>query len=175
MTRISDKKIFGGLAAVSLGMLAGALVLGEIFRLQPCYWCNFQRLLYMVLAFLGICGALLPGWRRLWALLSGLTALGGVFAAGKQSWMQYAPQDAVECGFGDPTLVEQLVDWLSGLWPSMFMVTGLCTEKDWTFLGLSLANWSGVCFFVLFCVSLWILFRRNEKRWDEQWDDRWVR
>jgi disulfide bond formation protein DsbB len=109
---------------------------------------------------------LLPGWRRPWAALSGLTALGGVLAAGQQSWMQFAPQDAVECGFGDPTLVERLVDWLSGLWPSMFMVTGLCKEKDWVFLGLSLANWSGVCFILLFCVSLWLLFRRDDKkRW----------
>ncbi|MDR1936006.1 MAG: disulfide bond formation protein B [Candidatus Accumulibacter sp.] len=160
--RISHRVVFGGLAAVSLGALSGALALGEVFRLQPCYWCNFQRLLYMMLIFFGLGGAVFPGWRRPWALLSGLTALGGVFAAGKQSWMQYAPQDAVECGFGDPTLVERLVDWLSGGWPSMFMVTGLCKDKDWIFLGLSLANWSGVCFFALFCVSLWLLFRRGK-------------
>lgn len=158
--RISDRRVFGGLAVVSLGLLAGGLALGEAFRLQPCYWCNFQRLLYMVLACVGLGGALLPGGRRLWALLAGLTALAGVFAAGQQSWMQYAPQNAVECGFGDPTLVERLVDWLGNLWPSMFMVTGLCKDKDWVLFGLSLANWSGVCFFALFCVSLWALFRR---------------
>jgi disulfide bond formation protein DsbB len=140
--------------------LAGALILGEIFRLQVCYWCNFQRLLYMTLAFFGLCGVLLPGWRRAWALFLAATALGGVYAASQQSWMQYAPQDTVECGFGDPTLVERVVDWLSGLWPTMFMVTGMCKEKDWVFLGLSLANWSGVCFFTLLCVSLWLLFRR---------------
>ncbi len=148
--RISDRGIFGGLAVVSLGLLAGGLALGEAFRLQPCYWCNFQRFLYWVLACVGLAGA----------LLAGLTALAGVFAAGKQSWMQYAPQNAVECGFGDPTLVERLVDWLGSVWPSMFMVTGLCKDKDWVFLGLSLANWSGVCFCVLFGVSLWALFRR---------------
>lgn len=160
--RISDRGVFGGLAAVSLGSLAGALVIGEVFRVPPCYWCNFQRLLYMMLIVFGLGGILLPGWRRVWALLSGLTALGGMYAAGTQSWMQYAPQEAIECGFGDPTLVERLVDWLSGWWPSMFMVMGLCKEKDWVFLGLSLANWSGVCFLALFCASLWVLFRRNE-------------
>ena len=158
--RISDRGIFGGLAAVSLGLLAGGLALGEAFRLQPCYWCNFQRFLYMVLACVGLAGALLPRWRRPWALLAALAALGGVLAAGEQSWMQYAPQNAVECGFGDPTLVERLVDWLGSVWPSMFMVTGLCKDKDWVLFGLSLANWSGVCFFALFCVSLWALFRR---------------
>ncbi|MDR0577505.1 MAG: disulfide bond formation protein B [Candidatus Accumulibacter sp.] len=166
--RISDRKIFGGLAVVSLGSLAGALILGEAFRLQPCYWCNFQRLLYMMLAVFGLGGTLLPGWRKFWALLSGLTALAGVLAAGRQSWMQYAPQDAVECGFGDPTLIERLVDWLSGWWPSMFMVTGFCKDRDGVFLGLSLANWSGVCFLALFGVSVWLWFRREKRGW-------WVR
>jgi disulfide bond formation protein DsbB len=157
--RVSDRWAFGGLAVAPLGLLAGALVLGEIFRIHPCYWCNFQRLLYMILAFFGFCGVLLPGWRRAWSPLLAATALGGMLAAGRQSWMQLA-EDAVECGFGNPTPVERLVDWLSGLWPSMFMVTGLCKEKDWGFLGLTLANWSGVCFFALLCASLWILFRR---------------
>ena len=160
---ISNRLALGGLAAASLGLLTAGLTLGELFRLQPCYWCNFQRLLYIVLAFLGLCGVLLPGRVRLWSLLAGVVSLGGVFAAGKQSWMQFAPQDAIECGFGDPTLIEQLVDWLGGLWPSMFMVTGLCKEKEWAFLGLSLANWSGVCFLALFLLSLWMLFRVNNR------------
>jgi disulfide bond formation protein DsbB len=158
--RISDRWVFCGEAVVSLGLLAGALILGELFRLHPCYWCSFQRLLCMALAFLGCCGMLLPGWRRVWALLSGLVTLGGVYAAGRQSWMQLA-EDAVECGFGDPTLVERLVDWLGCLWPSMFMVTGLCKDKDWVFLGLTLANWSGIGFLMLSGASVWMLFRRS--------------
>lgn len=162
--RISDRMVFAGLAAASLALLATGLTLGEVFRLQPCYWCNFQRFIYIVLAFVGLCGALLPGWRRVWSVLGAVAALGGAIGAGKQSWMQYAPQDAVECGFGDPTLVERLVDWLGSQWPTMFMVTGLCKEKDWVFLGLSLANWSGLVFVALFCVFCWLLFRRANAR-----------
>jgi len=162
--RFSNRVLFGGLAALSLGLLAAGLLLGEIFLLQPCYWCNFQRLLYFVLAFVGICGALFPRAGKLWSLLGAGVALGGIIAAGRQSWMQYAPQDVTECGFGDPTLTEQLVDWLGGIWPSMFMVTGLCKEKDWVFLGLSLANWSGICFLGLLCAFLWMFRRREAQR-----------
>ena len=162
--RIGDRFVFGGLAAASLGLLAAGLALGEAYRLLPCYWCNFQRLVYMVLALVGVCGALFPRWRRLWAVLGALVALAGVLAAARQSWMQYAPQDAIECGFGDPTLIERLVDWLGRIWPEMFMVMGLCKETEWVFLGLSLANWSGVCFLALLCVFSWILFRRNRTR-----------
>jgi disulfide bond formation protein DsbB len=91
-----------------------------------------------------------------------LTAGGGLVTAVKQSWMQYAPEQSIECGFGDPTLVEQIVNWLGGQWPEMFMVTGFCTDKDWVFLGLSLANWSGACYLLLTMAAVWLLFRRDE-------------
>ena len=157
--RLSTRIVFAALAIVSLGLLAAGLVLGELARLQPCYLCNFQRLLYIVLAVIGVCGSVLPSAGRVWAALFGLVALGGVITAMQQSWMQYAPQEAVECGFGDPTLVERLIDWLGGLWPTMFMVTGLCKEKDWVFLGLTLANWSGICFLAIFGLSLYLFLR----------------
>ena len=159
--RLSTRIVFVLLALSSLALLAAGLILGELARLQPCHLCNFQRLLYMVLAFFALCGVLMPRLRRLWGTLVALAAVGGVATALEQSWMQYAPQKAVECGFGDPTLVEQIVDWLGMHWPSMFMVTGFCTSKDWVFLGLSLANWSGVCFFFLFAGAVWLLLRRD--------------
>jgi len=162
--RFSTRRVFILLATTSLALLGSGLLMGELLRLHPCYLCNFQRLLYMVLAFFALCGALIPGWRRLWSVLVGFAAGWGAETALQQSWMQYAPQQATECGFGDPTLVEQIVNWLSAQWPSMFMVTGFCTNKDWTFLGLSLANWSAVCFLVLFAIAVWLLFRRESKR-----------
>ena len=103
----------------------------------------------------------MPGLRRLWALFAALVALGGVATAVQQSWMQYAPQAVTECGFGDPTLLERIVDWLGAQWPSMFMVTGFCTQKDWVFLGLSLANWSALCFLALAGVAVWQVLRRR--------------
>lgn len=159
--RFSTRVVFILFALASLGLLGAGLVLGDVMHLQPCYWCNFQRLLYIVLAYFAVGGVLLPLWRRFWCVAIGLTALGGVASAARQSWMQYAPQLVTECGFGDPTLVERIVDWLGMQWPAMFMVTGACTDKDWVFLGLSLANWSGVCFFLLFACALWLLFRRE--------------
>ena len=158
--RISDRVFFGGLAIVSIGLLSSGLALGEIYRLQPCYWCNFQRFLYISLAGVSLLGVLLPRGRGLWLLLATLLTLAGVYAAGTQSFMQYAPQAVTECGFGDPTLVERWVDWLGGQWPEMFMVTGLCKDKDWVFLGLSLANWSALCFLGLAGIAFWQVVRR---------------
>ena len=162
--RFSTRSVFVFLAAASLGLLAGGLILGDLLRLQPCYLCNFQRLIYMVLALFALCGVAFPEWHRLWSALFGLAALGGVATAAQQSWMQYAPDKVVECGFGDPTLVERIVDWLGLQWPSMFMVTGFCTNTDWIFLGLSLANWSGVCFLLLVITAIWLFVRGGANR-----------
>lgn len=159
--RLSNRRVFALLVTVSLGLVAAGLVLGELAHLHPCHLCNFQRLLYIVMAFFALCGVLLPGWRRLWCVLVGLTAIGGAISAVQQSWMQYVPQQAIECGFGDPTLVERIVDWLGAQWPAMFMVTGFCTSKEWIFLGLSLANWSVLCFLALLGVSVWLGCRRE--------------
>lgn len=162
--RLSTRTVSALLALASLGLLVSGLILGELARLQPCYLCNFQRFLYIVLVVVGLCGALVPAARRFWSGLFALVALGGLVTAVQQSWMQYAPQNAVECGFGDPTLVERIVDWLGAQWPSLFMVTGFCTNKDWVFLGLSLANWSALCFLGLLAVAAWQLVRRDPRR-----------
>lgn len=160
--RITSRSVFVLLFVASAGLLAAGLILGEVARLQPCHLCIFQRFLYMLMALFALGGALFPRWRRLWSVFFILTAGGGVVTAAKQSWMQYAPEQSIECGFGDPTLVEQVVNWLGGQWPEMFMVTGFCTDKDWVFLGLSLANWSGACYLLLTMAAVWLLFRRDE-------------
>jgi disulfide bond formation protein DsbB len=163
LMRLSNRSVFALLAMASLGFLASAVIIGELAKLQACHLCNFQRLLYMVMALFALCGVLLPAGRRLWCVFFALAAGGGVVSAVEQSWMQYAPQLAIECGFGEPTLSEQIINWLGVQWPAMFMVTGFCTNKEWVFLGLSLANWSGVCFLMLLSAALWLLFRREAR------------
>ena len=157
--RFSVRTLFALQAVAALGLVAGGLVLGEVARLHPCYLCNFQRLLYLCVAACALAGVIVPGWRRLWAVLSGAAAVYGVVIAIQQSWMQYAPSQASECGFGDPTFVERTINWLSLKWPAMFMVTGFCTNKEWVFLGLSLANWSALFFTGFAAYAVWLLRR----------------
>ena len=143
---LSLRACFGLVALAAFGLTAAGLLIGEVMNLQPCPLCIFQRLLYLLIGCLAVVGALLPGWGRLWAALLGLTAVGGLATAGYQSWLQYLPTASMECGFGEPTLIEQVVDWFGVLWPAVFMATGFCSSKDWMFLGLSMANWSCLCF-----------------------------
>jgi len=158
--RLSDRATFALIAAGAAGAAVGGWALGELLRLNACHLCIFQRLLSLLLLLFALAGVLLPTLRRLWAGLAALTAAGGLATALYQSWLQYAPDPAHECAFGEPTLIERLVDWFGMQWPSLFMVTGFCSSKEWVFLGLSMANWAGFLFAALLALALRLLFSR---------------
>ena len=160
--RVSPRVAFGLLGLMALGLTLAGWLLGEVMRLQACPLCIFQRLLYLLIALLALAGVLLPGGSRFWGVLLGLTAAGGLATAAYQSWLQYLPEVSMECGFGEPTVIEQIVDWFGVRWPAMFMATGFCSSKDWLFLGLSMANWSVVCFLAFLAAAVWLLLRRIE-------------
>lgn len=154
--RLSVRAGFALLAAAAAGAAVGGWGLGELLRLNACHLCIFQRLLSILLLLFALGGVALPTLRRLWSLLAGLTAAGGLVTALYQSWLQFAPDPSNECGFGQPTLLERLVDWFGMQWPSFFMVTGFCSSKEWVFLGLSLANWAVFFFAACIAGAVWL-------------------
>jgi disulfide bond formation protein DsbB len=42
----------------------------------------------------------------------------------------------------------------------IFRGSGDCTKVDWTFLGLSIANWSALAFLGLLAFGAWVLWRQ---------------
>jgi disulfide bond formation protein DsbB len=71
--------------------------------------------------------------------------------------MQAFPGAIAECSYTEPNLIERLVFWLGEYWEFMFLATGMCSAKDWTFLGLSMANWSIPCFAAFAAALFWAL------------------
>lgn len=137
---------FATLALGCIGLAVFGLLLQTQYRLAPCPFCIFQRLLYLTIGGIGLLGFIWPVLRQVWAGLFGLLAAGGLAVAGYQTWMQAYPELATECGYSDQNLIEQLVDFLGMKWPNLFLATGFCTSKEWVFLGLSMANWSFLLF-----------------------------
>lgn len=160
LNRLGDRAVFILIAAVSSGLVGVGLAIGELMRINPCPLCIFQRVLYLALAAVALFGAAAPLLRRLWGGLIGLLSAGGLATALYQSWMQLYPETVTQCGFGEPTLIEQLVDWLGMQWPLMFMATGFCTSKE-SILGLSMANWSIICFSGFLLAGVWVGWRRR--------------
>lgn len=148
-------------AAASFGLVGAGLALGVWLDLHPCPLCIFQRVLYMLLGFFALLAALIsaPAGRWTAAGLALAAALGGLATAAYQTVMQLFPGAIMECGYSEPTLIERLVDWLGTKWEFMFLATGLCSSKEWLFLGLSMANWSNFCFIALGAAIVWSMRR----------------
>lgn len=157
---LADRSLFLLLAAGALGIDAAGFALQSLLRLDPCPLCIFQRFLFLVLALLGVIGAILPftSLRRFLGWLVVLISLGGLATASYQSWMQAFPEQfSHACNYSDPTLIEQFVDWLGTYLPTLFMASGLCTSKAWSLLGLSMANWAMLTFTLISLLTLWRL------------------
>jgi disulfide bond formation protein DsbB len=143
----------------ALGALTCALLLGFGYYLQyvqgldPCPLCLVQRGGYYAVMAAFAVAAIHP--HRSYAGLAALFAVGGVAAAGRQVWLQHLPPEKVPaCG---PDLFFMIENFpLSRTLKTLVAGTGECAVVDWTFLGLSIAEWSLAWFFALFFYALWL-------------------
>lgn len=159
---IRPRVFYATLCLGSLAAVAATVWMTQALQLRPCPLCIFQRVLLLGVALWALLGWVFKLDKPV-ALLIALTSLGGVATAGWQTWLQLHPE-ASTCLIGKPDLIERIVDFLGGLAPQLFLANGTCTSKEWTWLGLSLANWALVAFVVLTALALWRLLARQRPR-----------
>lgn len=152
------------LFAVCAGMLAFGLYLQHAKGIEPCPMCIMQRYAFVVVGLFALIAALHnPRGRggQLYAGLIGLAAATGFGIAARQSWLQWFPPKYVECG---PDLEFMMNSFpLGQALPMIFQGSGDCAKVDWTFLGLSIANWAGLWFAAIFVMALTVLLQRRER------------
>src|SRR5256885_9988223 len=150
--------------AFTLVALACAALLGFGYYLQyvqglePCPLCMVQRLFFYAVLAVCLVGAMHGPARTGTIGYSAaflLFALGGAAAASRQVWLQHLPADKVpQCG---PDLMFMLENFpLSRTLSKLIEGTGECAKVDWTFLGLSIAEWSLLWFVGFCCYALWL-------------------
>jgi disulfide bond formation protein DsbB len=152
------------ICAACVAMLAFGMYLQHMVGLEPCPMCVVQRYaLILVGVFAGL-GALSRrrGWQVTGALLGFVTAGGGAYTAANQSWLQWNPPEVVTCGRDIYGMIEAFP--LQRAIPMIFRGSGDCSQVDWTFLGLSIANWSFICFVVFVLLVLILMLRRAAPR-----------
>jgi disulfide bond formation protein DsbB len=131
--------------------------------LEPCPLCQVQRGFYYLVGAAFLAGALHGRLVPVYASLAALFALGGIATAGRQVWLQHLPADKVpQCGPDLEFMLKNLP--LSRTLEKLFSGTGECAVVDWTFLGLSIAEWSLAWFVALFCYALWLAVRGARSR-----------
>jgi disulfide bond formation protein DsbB len=91
----------------------------------------------------------------IYALGAAAFSLGGAAVAGRQVWLQHLPPDKVpQCG---PDLFFMMENFpLARTLKTLVSGTGECAAVDWTFLRLSIAEWSLLWFAAFFVYCLWL-------------------
>ena len=144
------------------GLIVFALFLQHKLGEDPCALCIFQRVAVMALGMIFlIAGLHNPGARgnRVYASLALVTTLAGGGIAARHVWLQHLPKDQVpECGPGLSYLMETQ-PWLR-VFQNVLQGSGECAEVGWTFLRLSIPEWTMICF-VLFAIMTIFQFRNR--------------
>jgi disulfide bond formation protein DsbB len=161
---------FAAGAAVCALLLGFGYFLQYVQGLDPCPLCQVQRAFYYGVGLSFVAGALHDPRGKiaiLYPSLAAAFAIGGIGTAGRQVWLQHLPADKVpQCG---PDLAFMLKNLpLSRTLEKLFTGTGECAVVDWSFLGLSIAEWSLGWFCALFGYALWLALKRGEQLSDQQ-------
>ena len=157
------RRVLAIICAACIAMLAFGLYLQHVVGLEPCPMCIVQRYaLILVAVVAGVTAfaqrkGLLVAGAGLLVLLSSL----GAFVAARQSFLQWYPPQEASCGRDLYGMIETFP--IKRAIPMIFKGSGDCTKIDWTFLGLSIANWSFVCFAGVALIGLLLIFRQLKK------------
>ena len=155
------RRLLALVAVGCVGLLAFGLYLQHAVGLEPCPMCIVQRYALILVALVAGIAAALSGrsGRSAGVAVMGVIALGGAFVAARQSFLQWYPPEVLSCGRDFYGMIESFP--LKRAIPMIFKGSGDCSAVDWTFLKLSIANWSFLCFSAIAAVSLLLLLRRQ--------------
>ncbi len=158
------RTVFAAIFLVTLGLLAYGLWLQHAEHLEPCPMCILQRYAFAVVGVIALVAALHDPKSlgvRIYAGLTVLVALAGGGVAARQTWLQHNPPKIADCGPGLEFMVESFP--LSEALPMIFRGSGDCSKVDWTFLGMSIAEWALACFLGLVIVGLVLAIRGSSR------------
>ena len=158
----SPRRVFVLPLIAGLALVAGGLIFSLVMYLAACPLCIVQRMLYLAISLFALIALLLPRAGRIAAGLLMLAAGGtGVFVAGYQVWLQRFAKGE-NCASDYPWW-ERMVDWAGERVPWLFQGDGMCSDPAWSFLGLSIADWSVVMFFLLSCYAIYALLLQRQR------------
>ena len=147
-SRPATRRLFALILLICLGLLGYALYLQHWQGLDPCPWCVVQRLGFMLVGLIALVGALHGRGAATYATFGFVAAVAGAAAGAYHVWLQSDPVRAAKC-IGSP--VELILDKLAigKFAPGLLQYDGPCTLKPWSFLGLSIPEWSTAWFVIL--------------------------
>ncbi len=157
---MSQRIIFLGGFLVCAGLMAAALYFQYVMHLEPCPLCIFQRVFVILTGVVLLVGGLHNprAWgQRVYGALAALAAGLGAGVAGRQVWIQHLPFDLQPgCSYDFNTMLEKFP--LHKTLSLVLQGTGDCAQVDWTFLGLSMPEWTLLFFIGFVGLGLMLVF-----------------
>lgn len=146
-----------------LGFCLAALLIAASYYIQfflnikPCLLCFLQRWVLVLIGILFLMSFLihraLPRTTLVLNFLTVLFNLLGLFAAGRQIWLEHQPQNMnMSCLPDINYLITHLP--LQTVFKMLVLGSSDCGQVNFTFLGLSLAGWSLIGFIICLGVVL---------------------
>ncbi|WP_299939735.1 disulfide bond formation protein B [uncultured Microbulbifer sp.] len=143
-------------------LLGFAFYLEYAHGLEPCKLCITQRVMLLGVGLVSLIAFLHNPdtiGRRVYGLLVSIWALGGLYFAGRQLWLQSLPEDQVPaCGPGISYMLEAFP--VADVLGALLTGDGNCAEVLWTMMGLSIPGWSALGFTGLVLFGAWQAFRK---------------
>lgn len=149
---------------IALGVLVASFRLESVVGLIPCALCFSQRLMLGLYALASLAAVLHAprSWaKRGYAWLTLAIAVAGALLAGRHVWLQSDPSPSAGCHLP----LEQLVQRPLGEILHMFVLGSPdCVSISWSFLDLTLPEWSLLAFLLLAALpASWLVAYRLRK------------
>lgn len=133
-----------------------ALYFQHVMLLLPCVMCIYERCALFGILGAGLVGAIAPAtWLRYGAILIWLySAWEGLRLSWQHTMIQLHPSPFTTCDFAArfPSWLP-LDKWL----PGVFVATGDCAERSWTFLNMGMPQWLVGVFAVFLLIGIVVL------------------
>jgi disulfide bond formation protein DsbB len=163
---LTQRLLFVYGAVLCTALMITALYMQHVLRLEPCPLCIFQRAFVSALGVVMLAGAVHDPralGRRVYGVLVLSLSLLGVAVAGRHVWLQHLPADQVpECGPGLEYMLEAFP--LNETLALVFRGSGECAEVQWSFLALSIPEWTVLIFLGLGAFGVYLLATRPPLR-----------
>jgi disulfide bond formation protein DsbB len=147
----------GGCLAVVV-LLSAAYYLEYVEGILPCPLCMLQRGFFFLIGSVFLIAFLCRFSMKGQKICGGsvfILALGGMFAAIRQLWLQAQPPASGEiCAPGFQYMIKNIS--LKRILDYLLSGSGSCFEVSWTLLGLSLAAWALIAFIGFACLGLYL-------------------
>ena len=153
--KLNSRLIYLAMFLACGGLIGFALYLQHALGLEPCPMCILQRYAFIVVGVIALAAAIhnpaLLGRRIYGGLLVVMAATGGGIAI-RHVYLEHYPPKIFDCGADVGFMLESFP--LTQALPMIFRGSGDCTKVVWQFLGLSIAEWSLICFATLIVAAI---------------------